>query len=97
MIAGKYNITAYLNRDYYQIFTFDINISAYTFIGAVDNNGSDVYFTIINIDNNNIGVSMDITTLNNFTAGSYNYDIKMNDGLNKQVIEGKFVIYNTVS
>lgn len=94
MIAGKYNITVYLNREYAQTFTFDLDISAKVFAGAVDNNGSDVLFSITKLDTYNILLAMDKMTISQFETGIYNYDIKMDE---MQIIEGKFIVKPTVT
>lgn len=98
MIAGKYNIIAYKNRDYYQTFVFDIVVDTSYFYAAIDKKGVDVNFVVNIINTNTIALSLDKSTINEFAVGSYKWDLKMvTGGLSKQVIEGIFEVRNSVT
>lgn len=98
MIADKYNIIAYMNRDFILTLTFDIDISTYEFIGAVQNEDNKYNFTITKIDDYSITLELSKETINAyFEQGVYSYDLLMNDGLDKQILEGKFYLYGTIA
>jgi hypothetical protein len=97
MKAGKYNIDAYYNRDYIQVFEFDIDVSNYEFAGSIDYKGNKVNFTITKLTDTQIQVSLDKSILSQMVPGVYSYDIKMDNGFDLQVIEGSFKVNNTIT
>lgn len=97
MKAGKYNIDAYYNRDYVQVFEFDIDISNYEFAGSINYKNNLINLTITKLTNTQIQVSLAKSILSQMAAGVYSYDIKMDNGLELQVIEGSFKVNNTIT
>lgn len=97
MIAGKYNITAYRNRDYVQIFEFDFDITGFTFEGSIDYVDTNINLVITKLTNLQIQVELTNATLSLLNAGVYAYDIKMTNGYISQIIEGSFTIKETIT
>jgi|GEM_PF-3783341 len=97
MKAGRYNIDAYYNRDYIQVFEFDIDISNYQFMGSIKYKNNIINLTITKLTSTQIQVSLDKSILSQMLPGVYPYDIKMDNGVELQVIEGSFKVHNTIT
>jgi len=97
MKAGRYNIDAYYNRDYIQVFEFDIDITNYTFAGSIKYRNNLINLTITKLNNKQIQISLDKAILSQMLPGVYPYDIKMDNGVELQVIEGSFKVHNTIT
>lgn len=98
MKPATWNIIAYENRDFAQVFTFDYEITDITFLASYESGSTKNSFTITKLNANDLQISLSAAQVGALTKNNWTWDLKqVSNGFSTQVIEGTLQIKNTVT